>query len=280
MTPVCILTDSSVQFTDPQFEGRELVKVLPLGVRMSGKVIADGARVSELTFPISARNGSTPRLEAPTVKDFRQALLKLGKNYQEVLLILLSGGLSEAVTNAQIAANTLNLPLDIHIIDSQNISAGLGMLVQVAAQASRAGATIAEIQRLVVGLIPRLYSLFCVRSLTYLAQSGQLEPDQAFVGEMLRLTPFLILENGRLASLQKAQSQRQIIDLFHEFLAEFKTLQHVALLHGASFDQEARLLHEHILANFPGLPLSEHVMGVSHSLLLGPRCLGLVAMQQ
>jgi fatty acid-binding protein DegV len=114
------------------------------------------------------------------------------------------------------------------------------------------------------GLIPHVYTIFCNQSLSYLQLSGQLDPAQALVGEMLGITPFFILENGRLTPVQKARSTRHLVDTFHEFITEFIHLKHIALLQGLPpFINEARALHERIQENFPTTPFSEHILGAS-----------------
>jgi fatty acid-binding protein DegV len=95
---------------------------------------------------------------------------------------------------------------------------------------------------------------------------------------MLGITPLVLLENGKLVIVQKARSPRHLADLLVEFVGEFETLQHLALIRGRLF-YEISSLRERIQAYFPGVPFTEHTFGSGLGALLGPRSLSLVAME-
>jgi fatty acid-binding protein DegV len=138
-----------------------------------------------------------------------------------------------------------------------------------------------DILRKVRASVPHIYTIFCVQHLSYLHHSGKLDPAQATIGEMLGLWPLLLLENGGLVPVQKARNSRHLVEVLHEFMAEFNGLKHLALLHGMPpFTQEAHNLYERILQEFPTVPYSEHQLGCSLAAVLGPRSLGLVVMEK
>ena len=45
-------------------------------------------------------------------------------------------------------------------------------------------------------LIPHVYTIYCTQNLTYLSHSGQIDPAQALVGEIMGVTAFFIMERG------------------------------------------------------------------------------------
>jgi DegV family protein with EDD domain len=280
MSRVCILTDSTAQFPFPNFKGYELVNVIPMHVQMDGKLYTDGKDIKAANLPVSARNLSKPQALPPTPEEFRQTISSLGRKYHEIIVLLVSSHLCPVVESALEAAEALRGIASIHIIDSQTTAVGLGLLVQSAAEAAFRGDTSLQINRLVRGMLPRIYTVFCLQSLTYLYHSGHLDPAQAIVGEMLGVTPFFILENGRLVPIQKVRNSRHLVDMLHEFIAEFANLKHIALVQGVPpFDQEARNLKERINGDFPTATFSEHTLGAALATILGPRCLGVVAME-
>jgi DegV family protein with EDD domain len=291
MSRVCILTDSTAQFPFPGYPGHELVTVIPLQVNLRGKLYTNGRDIKLGELPASAGRGLAPgvippgviapRVIPPESGDFRQVLAALGQNYTDIIVLLLSAHLIPAVQHAKEAAASINLPARVDILDSQTTSVGLGLLVQAAAEAARDGMPGAEILRMLRVLIPHVYTLFCVQSLSYLACAGKMDPAQALIGEMLGLIPFLTLENGQLTPLQKARSTRHLIDVLIEFLTEFNELKHVALLQGLPvMTGETRLIRERILETIPNTPFSEHTLGGALAALLGPRSLGLVVMER
>ncbi len=277
---ICILTDSTAQFPSLAYPGHEIVNILPLHVEMNGKLFTDGKDIKTANLPSSARTAACPQVLPPTVEEFRHTFLNLSRKYNEIVAILISSHLNNTIPAAQEAVKGIRCPATIHIIDSQTTAVGLGLLVQAAAQAVLEGANSTNINRLVRGLVPRVYTVFCIQSLTYLYRSGLLDPAQAIVGEMLGVMPFFILENGRLVPIQKVRSSRHLVDILHEFILEFENLKHIAIIQGVPpFEQEARNLRERLNGDFPGASISEHTMSASLAGILGPRSMGVVAME-
>lgn len=280
MSRICILTDSTAQFPAPAFPGHDLVNIIPLHIRIESQIFTDGKDIKTGNLPPSSRSSSGPFVIPPTQEEFSQAYLTLGRKYNEIITIVLSSHLNTTYAIAQEAASSVRGPASIHIIDSQTTAVGLGLLVQAAAEAALEGENSAYINRLVRGLVPRIYSVFCLQSLSYLYHSGHLDPAQAMVGEILGVMPFYILENGHLVPIQKVRSPRHLVDILHEFISEFDNLKHIALIQGIPpFEQEARNLRERINGNFPTASFSEHTLGAALATILGPHSLGVIAME-
>lgn len=281
MSRVCILTDSSAQFSNPSFQGHELVNILPMHIQLNGQGYVDSQDVKLSQMPMTLRNGYHPLIQPPSLEEFQQFYDNLSQYFSDILLILHSSHLNHSILQLhEIAAHMVG-PSAIHIIDSQTSSVGLGLLVQRAAEEAVHGVPALEIKRQILGLIPHVYAIFCVQGLTYLYHAGLVDASQALVGEMLGVIPCFLLENGRLVPIQKARNSRQLVDIFHEFVSEFGYLKHLALIQGIPpFANEARNLHERILQDFPRIAYSEHTMGLSLATILGPRSLGIIAMDR
>jgi fatty acid-binding protein DegV len=156
----------------------------------------------------------------------------------------------------------------------------LGLMVQAAAEFSHRGYTGVEINRLVRGMINHIYSVFCLPDLSHLYRSGQIDPAQAIVGEMLGVIPFFTLESGRLVHTQKIRSPRHLVDIMYEFVAEFENLKYLALIQGiTNYEQESRNLRDRISQNVRTTPLCEHGLSLALATILGPHSIGLVAME-
>jgi DegV family protein with EDD domain len=264
----------------PAYIGHELVTVLPFYVRIDNQVPRDSRDVKLAQLPASTRSHTRLNGQPPSPADFRQALVTLSQKYREIIIILLSSHLTHAVQSAQEVAATVKCPAAIHVVDSQTTSVGLGLLVQAAAEAAQNGMGGAAITQMVRGLMPHIYTIFCVQSLTYLSNSGHIDPAQAIIGEMLGISPLFILEGGRLTPIQKARSSRHLIDLLLEFVAEFEQLKHIALIQGAPpFDQEAHALRERITDDYRAASISEHSLSAALATIIGPRSLGVVVME-
>lgn len=280
MSKTYILTDSTAQFPNPIFPGHELIGIIPHHIELDGVTYTDGKDIKAANLPVSAARAPALKAIPPSADDFRAAFSNMGKRYDDVIAITISSHLNETFQKAVQAAESTHGPAKYHVIDSQTTAVGLGLLVQLAAQAAAEGLNSDQINRLVRGMIPKVYTVFCVQSLTYLYQSGHLDPAQAIVGEMLGITPFFIMEGGRLVPIQKVRNPRHLVDLLHEFVSEFGSLKHIAFLQGSPpMEQEARSLRERLNGDFPGTSISEHHIGAALAAIIGPRSFGVVAME-
>ncbi len=281
MSRICILTDSTVQFPSSVDAVEEHVYVIPMHIALHKRLYTDGKDLKPYQLLESSRNGDIPRTLPPTIDEFREMYGFLGTRYNEVIVVLTSAQLNPAVHNALKAAEQSKGPIVAHVIDSQSTAIGMGYLVKSAAQAVQAGANSLEINRLIRGILPHVYTIFCLQSLRYLANTGYLDPAQAIIGEMLGVIPFFILENGKLVPIQKARSSRQIVDLLYEFICEFTDLEHIGILQGLPpYEQEIRNLRERVAQTFPTTHVSEHSMGSALVATLGPHSLSVFTIER
>jgi DegV family protein with EDD domain len=280
MSSVCILTDSTAQFTKPTYPGRNLVTILPIPVEFENQVYTDGKDLKLTSLPPTLQNAKSPCLGIPTSEEIKRTYLQLGQDYNEILAVFMSSHLSPLVQNAQEAAEAVRGRVAVQVVDSQTISIGLGTLVQSAAEAASEGVPSTEVERLLRGVIPHIYSVLCIPSLTYLNQSGFIGSAQAIVGEMLGLLPIYTLEDGYLTSVEKARNYRQLMDYLQEFVDEFSDLDHIAFIQSVPpMIHEARMLREHAALLFPKTPFSEHNFSLPTAILFGPRTLGVFAIE-
>lgn len=280
MSKVCILTDNSAQFPTASFPGHNLVNLLPLHIMINESLYKEGQGIKAHDLPPSAFNDFHPVVLPPTIDEFRQMYAYLGQRYDEIVVLLLSAKLNSASTSAQEAAESMQGRIKIHVVDSQTMAIGLGLLVQVAAKAAEEGQPGAEIVRLLRGLLPHVYCMLCIPGLTFLQNIGVIGPAQAIVGEKLELMPLFIMDGGQLVAVQKARSARHLVDCLHEFVCEFGKLEHIAVMQGVPpYEQEVRALRERFGVDFADIPLSEHTISASMGSLLGPHSLGLFVME-
>jgi fatty acid kinase fatty acid binding subunit len=257
MENVCIFTDSSATFSRTTFTGNDRVKVLPFDVQ---------------SIP-------APSLIPPTVDDFIREFTISGRSYDHILVVTMSGGLNAIYTVAVEASVQFGGQTSVTVVDSLNTGAGLGLLVELAAQAAASGKSTSEIERTLRASIPHIYTLFCIPGLAHLATVGYLSQAQAVVGEMLGLFPIFMLEEGHLSPLEKVRTQRHLIESFQEFVVEFESPRNIVLLKGQQNHLRTRPLRQFVGEMFPETPFSEHALNAPLTALLGPQTIGLTVME-
>lgn len=281
MTPsTCILTDSTVQFPIPAFDGRKLVNIIGMHLvdSQSGEEIPEGLRAHDL--PVSVQTESAYKVLPPSVDEFEQTYLQLSQSYPEILVLTHSVDLSNTYTNAKQAANNLKGQVKVETIDTETIATGLGLIVQQASRAAAEGKSAAQISEQIRSFMPRVYTLFCIQGLSYLHLNGYLGQAQAVIAEYLKMLPIYVLEEGLLSPTQKARNHRHLVDLLFEFISEFYTLEHIGLIQGVPpFENETRSLRDRLADGYDQTPISEHIISPELALMIGPRSLGLFVLQ-
>lgn len=271
MSNVCILTDSTVQFVHPNFPGHERVYIIPFGIQQTSP---------EGEIP-RRDNGLAKRLVPPSLTEFVRYYTQLSREYDTIFVLTLSSLLNPTMRVALSASMQSGNPATIDVIDSQTTGIGLGLLVQEAAGAAAAGAAPADIERKMRACIPRIYMLFCIPELTYLAHSGFMDYSQALVAEMMGMLPIFVIEDGRLTPMEKVRTQRHLFESFLEFINEFEKPAHIALMRAATHNtSRSRAVRQYIQETFPGTCFSEHTVAPHLAALFGPQSTALVIMEK
>jgi DegV family protein with EDD domain len=282
MSRVCIVTDSSVQFSLPSFQGRQLVKIFQTGILLNGQIYDSARDLKPTDFPAFPDDGNHPKLLIPTEDQILQffAAIEEERLYDQVLGIFTSSNLSPFYEIIKKTMEGHNGRLRIQMVDSQTLSIGLGFLVQAAADLLIRQGSLVDGEHLVRSLIPHIYSVFCTPGLSYLYHSGFIDFAQAMVGEYLGMFPLFTIEDGHFSPLEKVRNHRQVLDFFQEFLDEFENLQHISLVQNSSPNpQDGRLLREHVQENHPKTPFTEHSISPALATQIGPQASALFAFE-
>jgi DegV family protein with EDD domain len=271
MPNVCILTDSSAQFTQPKFPGYDRVHVIPFDLQVV-------ERQEDWSLPGGVFQHR--RLVPPSPQEFIRNYARLGRDYDSILVLMLSSLFSTCMSNALVASEQYNNGAVVEVMDSLTTALGLGMLVQIAAQAASEGASLKEIDRQLRASIPRVYLLLCIPELTCLAQSGHMEYAQALVGEMMGMLPIFTFEDGRLVPMEKVRTPRHLFEAFQDFLGEFEAPARIALVNCSGRGSlRTSPLRQFVQDTFPETLFSEHALQPHLAAMFGPRSIGLVVLE-
>jgi DegV family protein with EDD domain len=271
MPNICILTDSTAQFTHSNFIGHERVHVIPFYVQnaayQEGKPLPDGILFQTQLIP-------------PSPQEFIRSYARLSREYDSILVLTLSSLLSPTMKYALAASDQYSNCATVEVIDSQTTAIGLGMLVQLAAGAASEGASLKEIDRRLRASIPRVYMLFCIPEPTYLAYSGLMNYAQALVAEMMGMLPIFTFEEGRLVPMEKVRTPRHLLEAFQDFMGEFENPSQIALVRSSVRGSlRTNPLREFVKGTFPEALFSEHPLQPHLAALFGPLSIGLVVME-
>ncbi len=281
MATVSIVTDGMARLTKPGLLNGRPVIVAPTVIRAGARVIEDDAEVDlAQVFGPAGDTQPPPIMMPPSVDSLARIYGRLQGQSEHILSIHASSHLTETAANARLASQQFLGRCDIQVVDSLSMSVGLGLLVQAAAEAASSGASFDEVVRVVRGMIPRLYMVFFLEELDYLERLGRISRSQAVLGNMLGIIPFLTLEGGDVIPMEKVRSRPRAIEKLIEFVSEFSSIDHLAILQsGRNPTEESRLILERLQPIQPQTPMTINSYGLSVATCIGPNSLGVVVLE-
>jgi DegV family protein with EDD domain len=278
MAKVRIVTDSSAHFLDPTFPERHNVAVVPLRIQFGEQSYTDGLDIdTQGLFDRVSADSIVPTAAAPEAGQFAALYEDICRTNANIVSIHISSRLSRTVQHARAGADEVLGRCRIEVIDSLSTSLGLGLLVEAAALEAERGASQEDIVRIVRGMIPRLYAVFFIETMEFLAKSQRIGKAQAVLGSMLGIKPFLTLEDGDIVPMEKVRTRQQAIEKLVEFVVEFSNIEHLVVLQGTPQpNEDTRLLLERLAMEFPGRQWPVLAYGPVLATFLGPNAMGVV----
>jgi DegV family protein with EDD domain len=199
-----IKTDSCVDLSRELIDQFDL-QILPLHVMVNGKDHLDNELTLQTLFSSVEQSGLLPKTAAPTIKEFMDFFNEEGP----VIYIGISSELSATMQNARLAADQLGKE-DVYLVDSLNLSTGIGLLALKAADLRRKGYTAPEIIERINACRNRVETSFVIDTMDYLYKGGRCTGIQAFVGSVLQIRPIIaVREDGTLGVRHKVRGSRK-----------------------------------------------------------------------
>lgn len=205
-----IFSDSTSDLSKELIE-QEDIGIIPLYVNMNEISYKDGVdlTVPELYAKVDAL-GKLPKTSAPSPEDYYEAFKPWIEDGYNILYIGLSSKISSTIQNAKIAAEQFENAV-IEVVDSENLSSGIGLLVMKAADYRKEGEDIHTIARKVTELVPKVKTAFIIDTLDYLYMGGRCSALASFFGGILKIRPVVTVRDGVMILREKIRGKREKI---------------------------------------------------------------------
>lgn len=238
MPGVRLVTDSSCDLPQETAEDHG-IGIVPLSIRFGTDELVDREELSADEFyrRMAAFDG-LPETAAPSPGAFEQAFRAAGADGDTVVCINLSAALSATMVSAQNAAKALEGEIDVRIVDSKSITAGLGTLVTMAAEAAAAGSSAEEIIRLVEDTRPRSRVFGGLDTLENLKKGGRIGGAQAMLGALLSIKPVIDISTGEVTEAGKVRTRRKQMLFLRDKLQEAGDVERLVVCDGGAPDAE------------------------------------------
>ena len=231
---VKILADSTCDLS-PELIAQYGIGIIPLYVHLGEEEFRDGVDITpEQLYKWSDEHNTTPKTAAPGIEDIEALLDKEGSD--EYVIFTISSSMSSSYTNCTLAADDLEITDRVFVIDSQNLSTGIALLVLKAAQMAAQGRSGSEIAQEIGKIRGKVRASFVIDTLTYLYRGGRCSGLSAFFGSALRLHPRIAVAEGAMHPEKKyrGRSAKVVLDYVWGMEQDLKAAQGDRMFHTTS----------------------------------------------
>jgi len=232
MGRIALVTDSTSDIRKSVAQDKGII-IIPLTVHFGDESYLDGVEIDSKEFFRKLRAASVmPKTSQPSPADFIRVYESLLTDYDHIFSIHISTKMSGTLQSASIAANTIGSS-KIEVIDSENVSLGLGLIVMAAAEAIDKGLSVEDIRKVVEHAKANYGLYFTLDTLEYLQKNGRIGKATAFIGSLLSVKPILTVRNGVIGGVERVRSASRvyprILELMHEAIPEGQEIDLIVL---------------------------------------------------
>ena len=222
-----ISCDSTADLSPELYERYNIAK-LPLYINIGGKEYMDGVDLtSEQLFELVDETGELPSTAAQSIEDFTEYLngIRAENPGCTIIHFTISSGFSTTFNVASLAAAEME---NVFVVDSKNLSSGIGQSVIEACEMAARGMEAEEIVKIVEeDIIPKVDASFTLDTLKYMAKGGRCSTVAALGANLLQLKPCIEVVNGgmRVGKKYKGKYNRVVRQYANDRLADIENIR-------------------------------------------------------
>jgi DegV family protein with EDD domain len=272
---VAVMTDSTAYIPEEVRE-KHGIHMVPLSVVFEDESFREELDITTEEFYQKMKESKNlPKTSQPSVGDVTKKLEELAKEYDAVISVHLSSGIS-GTYQAVVSAGEMAENIEVYPYDSEISCLPQGFYALEAAELAKAGKSPEEIVKRLDEVKKSLRAYFMVDDLTNLQRGGRLSSAQALLGGMLQIKPVLHFVDKVIVPFEKIRTRKKAINrmmgLLEEEAVKGNELR-VAFIHGN--DREAAVeLEKEFLKKYPDMDTSISYFGPVIGTHVGQGALG------
>lgn len=213
-----IVTDSTSDLSHQYLEKND-IHVVPLNLTIDGKSYVDQIDITSEDYINKIEEQADVKTSQPSIGKFIDLYEKLSQEYDEIISIHMSSGLSGTYDTAVQASNMVEG--NITVIDSKSISFGLGYQIKYLIQLINTGLSPADIKNKIQDLQSNIKLFVVIGQLNQLIRGGRISKTKGFIGNIMKIKPVGTLEDGKLEIVHNSRTQNASIKYLKNEIAEF-----------------------------------------------------------
>lgn len=282
MSKVAILTDSNSGITQAE-AARNGLYVIPMPFYINDQMFFEEIDLSQEDFYDRLTEGAKIKTSMPTVGSVTDEWSRLLEDYDEVVYIPMSSGLSSSCQTAYMLAQDEPFDGKVFVVDNQRISVTQRQSVYDAKLLADQGKSAKEIREILLDEKLQSSIYIMVDTLTYLKRGGRITPAAAALGTLLKLKPVLQIQGEKLDAFAKARTVKQAKTIMIDAIKkDFEERFHDAagsnmyLEIAYTYDREAaKQFRDEVNEYFPEHEIVVNPLSLSVSCHIGPGALAL-----
>lgn len=279
MGNVKIIADSTCDLSEEQIEAYDIT-VIPLYIQLDDKSYLDGLEiVPKELYQWSDKNGKTPKTAAPGVEIVKDILKPFKEEGRDVIFFGISQDMSTTCNVVRLVADDMGYE-NVFIIDSKNLSTGIGLQVLRGAELAAQGWTAQEIVAHMEEQRGKVRASFVIDTLTYLHRGGRCSAVTAVVAGALKLKPRISVIDGKMDVTKKYRGN--IRTVIKKYVADMEEdLKHaddtrVFITHSGCSDEIVNQVRSHLKSLDYFKEINVTLAGSVVSSHCGPNTLGVL----
>lgn len=274
---VRISADSTCDLSRELIEQYE-IGIVPLYVIIDGKALRDGIDiVPEDVFAHVEGGGKNATTAAVNVEDYRSFFEEQLKDCEGIVHFTISSEMSCCYQNACLAAQELE---NVFVVDSRNLSTGIGQLVLDSAEMARKGMDAKAIFHEIDAKKEKLDVSFVINTLEYLRMGGRCSTLAALGANLLSLKPCIEVKDGKMGVGKKYRGHldRCLVKYVKERLADVSTIDdsRIFITDSGVSEEIYEMVRAEVEQAVPFKEIYHTRAGCTISNHCGPNCLGIL----
>ncbi len=270
-----VVTDSTA-YIPKELREKFNIHMIPLNVIFGNEVYQEEVDISAAQFYQEVKEKELPTTSQPPIGQIVELFERLSKDYDAVISIHLSSGISGTFAGA-VTASTMVEGMKLYPFDSEISCMPQGLYAIEAAKMALAGEDAEAIMSRLAELKKTTRAYFMVDDLSHLQRGGRLSSAQAFIGSLLQVKPLLHFENKVIVPFEKVRTRKKalkrIVDLLGEDAASGQSYQ-AAIIH-ANREEEALEWKTELEVLYPNVEFSISYFGAVIGTHLGEGAMGM-----
>lgn len=271
---IAIVTDSTNDIP-PEIIEQHNIHVIPNLLMIDGQSLEDGVDITrEEFYELLPRLKDFPTTGSASAGKFQMLYERLLNQGHECIIsihppTILSGIFNAASLAAQAFGNK------VKVIDSGQVTLGLGFQVIAAAKAAARGGSCETILEAIQKVRQRVHLYAMLDTLEYVHRSGRVSWVRLKLGSLLEIKPFIELRDGKVLNLGQVRTRHKGIERLHEILRDLGPLESLAVLHTNAEKDAVQFSHQ-VKNELKSTPMIVNVT-TAIGTHVGPNALGFVA---